>query len=598
MKFQEHLDSDRGISMVLVAMSMLLLLGASAIAIDLAAMRLDRSADQKVTDSAASAGALAALEGTGQDACEAALEYVAINSEGIDSIDTTGCSSIPLSCDPLATPPPSHSVSTGRFDITFTYPVPDSDDLMTSAQIGAPAQALVADDGEPCERVGVEMSATHESLFAQLLGFDEGTTTVHSVARSFIPPPDGPPLNLVVLDRFGTDGCAALVVSGNGGVIVEKVVDPATGDEYPGVAAADSDASAGCGGADPSVIRIDGSHGILRADGPPGCANEVSPGTGEGCGQIMSFAPGTPGCNPSACTPGSGGGNPPIPEEVMPMTSRLTRAQIDHEYNCWPNYAAPPLGLDWAVPALTVANQQDIVGCPGSGPAHIYELIDQVDENGTVAGFQNWSADLGHPCDVPSSNTAGIPISGNVRIDCPVFTVRGSVTITGGNVVFDNDVIVTAGTASNPTRLTIQNAAGSPGWAFFRDGILDKNGSAHLTFDNTAVYMSKDAGVTMSGGAGSLTWVAPNTGPFDDLALWSDSPTVHQWAGQANLVMEGVFFSPWAFADYAGTAGQNQTDAQWIADKLHARGQGQLVVTPKFEFPFKVDSVPRTTIIR
>lgn len=278
------------------------------------------------------------------------------------------------------------------------------------------------------------------------------------------------------------------------------------------------------------------------------------------------------------------------------MTDQLTRAQIDHEYNCWPNYGSPPFGLDWAVPALTPANEQNIVGCTAGGPAHIYELIDQVDENGSVAGFQNWSADLSQPCDVPSSNP-GISIPGNVRIDCPTFTVRGLVTI-NGNVVFDNDVIVTAGTASNPTRLTIQNPAGSPGWAFFRDGVLNKNGSAHLTFSNTAVYMSKDAGVTMSGGDGSLTWVAPDSGPFDDLALWSDSPAVHEWAGQANLVMEGVFFSPWALADYAGTAGQNQTDAQWIADKLVARGQGQLVVTPKFEFPFKVDAVPRTTLIR
>lgn len=580
--------------MMLVAMSLLLLMGAAAVAVDLAAMRLDRSTDQKVTDSAASAGALEVLEGTGQDACETALEYVAINSEGIGSIDTSGCATdISTTCDPAV--PESHSVSTGRFDITFWYPVDNNHGLMTSAQLGAPTQSVVAGDGDPCERVGVEVSATRQSQFAQLIGFDEGTTTVHSVARSFVPPPDGPPLNLVVLDRFGTDGCGALVVQGNGGVIVEKVVDGS--DEYPGVAAADSDASAGCSGADPSVIRIDGSDSLLRADGPSPCDSEVTPGTGEGCGQIMSLAPGTPGCNEPACKPGAGGANPPIPEEILPMTDRLTRAQIDHEYNCWPDYTAPPFGLDWAVPALTTGNEQDIVGCMAGGPAHIYDLIDQVDENTSVAGFQNWNADLSLPCDVPSSNP-GISITDeNVRVDCTTFTVRGSVSITNGNVVFDNDVIVTAGTASNPTRFTIDNSA-SPGWAFFRDGTLDKNGSAHLTFDNTAVYMSKDSGVRMSGGDGSLTWIAPDSGPFDDLALWSDSPAVHEWAGQANLVMEGVFFSPWALADYAGTAGQNQTNAQWIADKLVARGQGKLVVTPKFEFPFKVDSVPRTTIIR
>ncbi len=34
----------------------------------------------------------------------------------------------------------------------------------------------------------------------------------------------------------------------------------------------------------------------------------------------------------------------------------------------------------------------------------------------------------------------------------------------------------------------------------------------------------------MAGGDRSLTWVAPETGAFEDLALWSDSPTVHKWA--------------------------------------------------------------------
>jgi hypothetical protein len=62
--------------------------------------------------------------------------------------------------------------------------------------------------------------------------------------------------------------------------------------------------------------------------------------------------------------------------------------------------------------------------------------------------------------------------------------------------------------------------------------------------------------------------------------------------------MEGVFFTPLATGDYAGTAGQNQTKAQWIADKLVARGQGILVIQPEFgravEFPIS----PRTTLIR
>jgi hypothetical protein len=590
--------------MVLVAMALLLLLGASAIAIDLAAMRLDRSADQKVTDSAASAGALAAFEGTGQDACIAALEYVAINSEGIASIDTSVCAGVPASCDSSSVPMPYSPPSPGRFDITFTYPVDDTHELMTSAQLGAPTQLLVPDDGTQCERVGVEMSATHQSLFAQLIGFDQGTTTVHSVARAFEPPPDGPPLNLVVLDRFGTDGCGAMVVQGNGGIIVEKVVDPATGDEFPGVAAADSDALAGCSGADPSVIRIDGSNSLLRADGPP-CPTD--PVNGQGCGQIMSLALGTPGCNQPACTPGAGGGNPPIPEEVQPMTSRLTRAQIDHEYNCWPDYTSPLAGTAWAVDPLRDANEQSIGPCPSADGAnhYIYDLIEKVGPApGNPVGLGIWNSwtGSGGACTYDTSD-ADVSVSGNFVIDCPTFTVKRHIQITG-NVVFDGIVNVT----SSDGHLDINNSLGSPGWAVFRGGRLIKDGQADLTFDHTAVYMSKNSGVAISGGnacpdptdpsCGKLTWIAPDSGRFNDLALWSDSASMHQWAGQGQLTMIGVFFSPWATADYSGTSGQNQTDAQWVADKLVTRGQGLLVVTPKFEFPFKVDAVPRTTIIR
>ena len=87
--------------------------------------------------------------------------------------------------------------------------------------------------------------------------------------------------------------------------------------------------------------------------------------------------------------------------------------------------------------------------------------------------------------------------------------------------------------------------------------------------------------IEMAGGNGKLAWVAPDQGSFDDLALRGDSPTTHLWAGQANLTLEGVFFTPFAQAEYAGTAGQNQVRAQFVAKSLHARGQGTLVVAPE-----------------
>jgi hypothetical protein len=59
-----------------------------------------------------------------------------------------------------------------------------------------------------------------------------------------------------------------------------------------------------------------------------------------------------------------------------------------------------------------------------------------------------------------------------------------------------------------------------------------------------------------------------------------------------------VFFTPLATADYSGTSGQNQTNAQWIADRLIARGSGMLVVQPAFGRAVEFPQAPQTTLIR
>jgi hypothetical protein len=575
----------------MTALTLVLLLGASAIAVDLAALRTDRSADQKVTDSAASAGALAAIEGGGgQEACEAALAYIAVNSEEISSIDATGCAaSFSSSCDPAVTE--SHTVTTGRFSATVVYPVPDNHPLMSSGLMGAPTQTVVAEDGDPCSRVGVEVSADRQGLFAQVLGWDQGTTTVHTVAISDLPSGDGVPLNLLVLDRTG---CQAIDAQGNGGIVVRAVVNEDGTGLIQGVAASDSDASAGC--TTDGVIDVDGSNAVLRADGPEGCSNQTGTGSvdgftsGDGCGLVQTFVPPGPGCVLPACS-GNPGNPHPNPDPTA-LPGRLTRAPIDHRYNCWSDYTSPPAGSSWATDPLI--GNQDIPGCTGGTPDHIYDLINSVGSSGS-AGYTDWTT-LGHPCDVPSSGP-DIVVNTNVRVDCATLTVRKTVTITG-NVIFDGNVIVEGGTGN----FTIDNTLAAPGWAFFRNGLFSKAGRANVRINYTMVYLSKTSRLAMAGSGneteGILTWIAPNSGDFDDLALWSDSPLVHDWAGQANLTMEGVFFMPLATADYSGTGGQNQTDAQWIAHRLVARGQGQLEIQPAFGRAVEFPSVARTTLIR
>ena len=598
--------SDDGMAMVLLMISLLVLIGAAAIAIDLSAMRFDRATAQRITDSAAASGALAVANGDGRDGCEVALGYVAGNSDHIPSLDISECAnpaSFAGTCD--AAVASSYTQTSGRFAITVKYPVPDSDPLMSSAALGALPHPAGGDDGTSCERVAVQITTAYQGLFARMLGLADGSTTVHTVATATLPDTAGVPINLLLLDR---SGCQVVHVSGNGGIVVDAIVDPdgagpGVPSLEPGVAAVDSDGSAGC--ALDGVIDVDGSGSLLRADGPEGCPNQsgsavVAPTSlvkGHGCGLIQTPAPGTPGCAPApanipACTPGSGGANRPNPEPTS-LPGPLTRARIDYRYNCWPDYTTQPAGVSWATDPLTTASQQDIPGCTAGTSDGIYDLITTIGQSGQPSGFSRWSA-AGYPCDVPSSHP-GITVTGDWWIDCPAgFTVRAPVQISG-NVVFDADVTVTGSTG----HLQVGNALEDPGYAAFRGGILTKEGSGHLTFMYTTVYMSKTSGVSMSGGSGSLTWVAPDTGIFDDLALWSDSPEVHNWAGQANLTMTGVFFTPLAIGAYSGTSGQNQTDAQWVADKIVAQGQGTLVVRPSFDraVDYVVQS-PNTVLIR
>ena len=581
--------------MILLATALFMLLGASAIAVDLAAMRADRSIDQKVTDSAAAAGSLAAFSVDGVEACKTALAYVAINANAIAELDDEieECVSKFLAgCKPAMAE--FYTFTTGRFTITVTYPVPDGHPMMKSGILGAKSQPLVPSDGDPCERVGVEMSAIHQGVFSQLLGFDQGTTTVRTVATAFLPDEGGVPLNLLVLDRFG---CQAILVQGNGGVSVNAVINEAGTGLIQGIAASDSDGSAGCT-AD-GVIDIDGSNGVLRADGPAGCANQIGlPVTvggfpsGLGCGAIQVLAPGTPGCNLPACSPGAGGANPPNPLPTA-LPGRLTRAPIDHRYNCWGNYASPPAGVIWAVDALT-APEQDIPGCTDGTAANIYDLINTVGESGKVGGVA-WVADLGNDCTVlADENVTVAPFGPHIFVDCEDFNIQGDVAINSRDVIFDGNVHV-----SSHGSLEIQNPAGNPGWVFFRDGVFKKDGQASLSIQHMAVYLSKRSWIDISGGSdGALSWIAPNSGPFDDLALWSDSPKTHFWAGQGQLQMEGVFFTPWALADYSGTSGQNQTEAQWVAYRLVARGQGLLAIKPEFGRAVTFNFDPRTTLIR
>jgi hypothetical protein len=439
---------------------------------------------------------------------------------------------------------------------------------MSPGTLGASTQTIVAEDGDPCERIGVQISSARDPSFSQVLGAPAGETTVHAVARAHEGVGETVPLNLLILDRTG---CQTVRSSGNGGIIVSAIVDGT--DIFPGQGAADSDGSE-CTGTD-GVFFKEGTNSTLRADGPEGCSldDPATPGVGEGCGVLETVAATTPGmCAPPGC---QSNGPPSVDPKPLPttMAAPLTRAPIDHKFNCVGDYSTAALDpdLSWATDPLLAADGQDIPGCTG-GDDHIYDLIRSVGSSGNPGAYQQWS--LFYPCVVTNPIT---PTSGDWWVDCPVFDVKDLVTF-DGNVVFDGDVNVTSSTGD----LTVDNSGDGDGFAFLRNGVLTKDGQADLAFLDTFVYFSNTSYITMVGGDGSLEWIAPTSGDFENLALWSDSGTDnHIWAGQAVLDLEGIFFVPWATVEYAGESSQIQVSAQFIAHRIWARGQGALLLQPE-----------------
>jgi hypothetical protein len=559
----------------MLAISLFLLIGASAVAVDIAAIWLDRSTDQKVTDAAATAGVLAAVQTGGQAGCEAALNYVAVNTPDLTSVDTSVCSDFAGACTTSETVV-ARGVTAGRYEITVVHPVDDLNDLMTSRIVSRTPQDLVEDDGVPCERLGVKMQSTRNSLFAQVIGFNSGTTTVHTVAKR-IEGDERPPLNLIVLDRTG---CNVISVNGGGQIIAEPVVDDVNSRLVPGLIIADSDGSE-CSGSN-GVINVSGAGSVIRADGPAGCGLGGGAYTydgypaEEGCGRIQVLAPGTPGCNLPACSV-SGGGNEPFPQP-SPLGRLYTRQSADWKYNCYSDYTNPPdPGTTWAADPLTTTNQQDIKPCENTATdaPHIYNLIDFVgpaSDGKPDSTFRYWRADLGHSC-----NPSGVipPINQNVVIDCTTLQITTGTSVTiNGKVVFNRNVTVNGSLTINPPAGETWN------WVFFRGGRMSKGGSGQIAFNDAMVYMAKGSDVKLTGGSGSLIWTAPTSGDFADLALWSDSTATQDWSGQAGLDLRGIFFMPLATASYSGTGGQIQTDAQWLAWRLEVGGGAVLKIAP------------------
>jgi len=581
---RDERGKEAGAVLLTVLIGTITLVAVAALVLDLAAIRVNRAVSQTLADSAATAGAIDSAGLDGQTGCETAFDYLELNLPTAGTFSGGDCLLFTNSCDAV-TPAVSTTATAGEWVATITYPVLDDSPLLISSAIGNPTQALHADDGNPCDRFGVSIDSTHNYLFGRMLGATTQSSEIHAVARGFEPEGSDFALNLLILERYDCDALSAGGGGGGtGGIIVDAVFNPDTGELDNGYIAIDSDASGTCGAK--GVVSTNGSSALIRSDGAAGCAGQigthVGPGSllvGEGCGQIQLIAPGVPGCNYPACT--NGGVIAPDPSR---RRDRITRAPVDHLYNCKANY---PFPIGW-----------EIDPCTETPAPYIDNLVAALGGTGAVGGYDSWTG-AGYPC---NPNFDIVVPAGNWHVDCSDFRPRETVLFQAGNVIFDGGITLNSDAVlafnSDPLIAFPFGPDGDESIVYVRDGLVSKGAQASLIAHETMIYLSDTSEITMAGGSGLVFWSAPTDGLFENLALWSESADDVKFSGGSGLSLEGVFFSPWGAITYTGSGSQVQVSAQFIARRLEVGGNGRLVVRPSFTravlFPFD----PQSQLIR
>jgi hypothetical protein len=540
--------ADKGSVIVIVALSMVGILAAGALVVDIGTLRVSRRSAQAAADFAATAGASHLnpnTGGTARAACEAAWSYLKLNANGFSPVPSDPCPAYPdtLECANGAAARVV-TATAGPYTVKFVTPVPNAYVLMDGR-----FDATI--DGKACERFGVQVSRSVPYALGPVVGAAGASTTTHAVARSGHGNSGGKLFALLILE---TEGCSALVSSGQAIIRVHGTSTRA------------------------GEIGVDTS--ATRTTNPLACTSSKFAVDPSGTGQSQIIAePSTDGSMPGAiylyalATTGAPYGYDPndvalgiLSPAPVRLDKPFTRNPVDWKYNC------TQLGRD-GVGGTT----DDCFDYLNTGP-YINNLESAYGSgSGAPTGWSTFPR-TGVPTDKcsqqPGDPDPNLP-PGNWYVDCGNFSVKSTFTFQGGNVIFRSDVNVGTGAS-----LTINSNGNQDAWVILRSGSIDKDATGALNMRHTFVYL-RSGHISLGAGAGSLRWDAPNAGNFKDLALWSESTDQELLGGQASLSVEGVFFTPNADPfTFSGQGGEAQTRAQFITRRLEATGQGTLVLQP------------------
>jgi hypothetical protein len=639
--------SDEGAYAVLYAILVVVILSFAAMVIDLAQVREDRRGDRVLADNAALAGAdhLSLLDGIKPyTACTTVLKYLG-SQWGVATVPLGSCSvyqpyePLTAACNTvIPAPVPFTPVTLGSHTISLAWPVPDSSPFMTSPDVkpGSVAQSTdsVVDGTNPCLRLAVQISMSQGFSFATVFGATGTVLSDASVAINRLKA--GNPNDIAALNVLNPHTCDAVTTSGQGEILVDKTVDPATGQSGPGIIAVESDghptsASSNCPNNSPYVIDPNTNTASWICASGPGSGAVIhsattSLGTPVSCngnGSIESHAldvsNGANSFNPARVTANLA--PTPVPEGgtagVKPVTdlygcatvacpSSTPIQQLVTAYGGAGQPTTAYAGVDNAFKftAFQTLNDGDLlstkvpagvgtfqcnsgsfyvppgnwyVNCPDKLRSPGFQANKAVFGGGTIVfagSVQASNGDIAFNVPLGSANTSLIGVTGT----------GASVTTTPGPLLGADAVVYIRGTASVGGNATV--------------GALNGSGSYALWAPQTFIFLGGGSPGFISFGAQStsLVWTDPQTldcassdttcqeAGFKKLVLWSECScsggTAQQLGGQGQTYLLGVFFTPYSEFDFTGQATYASGAAQVWADTLSMKGQGAVILQP------------------
>lgn len=507
---------EEGVFLVLWALLLVAIFTMAAIVIDLGALRADRRKERAAADAAAAAGANAIPDG-GAAACSLALKY-AVRNLGFDDAPYSCAVN---TCNPLApSPNPPVIRNVGGYQIRIEHPVLNTSPLMNAEAVGGDiTQPANTTDGGECDRIGVEISHTRDSIFGRVVGNNQNSTKVHSVARKIVS--SGTGKNIASLIVLEPSDCG--VIKTGGSSFVEAKGSSVT---HPGIIRTDTSATS-CSPA----MDAEGSSRI-RA-----CAFGEADGSCKG--KIGHFAP-----TARAYTSTSPNFDGTLTKEPAP----LTRAPIDSEYHC----ENAPTGC----PVVSGVQRTD----------HIKALVTAYGGAGVPFGFLT----IPDTACSPSSDTTFL--SGvNYFVNCDTYIVDG-VTVTfqggilGGNIIFKGGIRIDTTGKLNVN--TFGALAGAASTVYLRSGnITTQSIDAEIVMPQTFVYSN---GATDFSSGSQVTWTAPQAGNFKDLLYWSESLDAHTFG--TTLSSDGIWFQGNALLELTGGGALSAVNVQFWTDKIATQG--------------------------